>query len=76
MSNARKNPINHIGKINNLLSTQIAKDCVEKVGGSKRLRDTPLADRKTPRPPLVASNQCPAEAGVQLHDIRARLRES
>ena len=53
-----KNPINHIGKIYNLLSTQIAQDCVKKVDGIEEMyvrllsqigqADRPAARRKRP----------------------------
>ena len=47
-----KNPINHIGKIYNLLSTQIARECVTKVDGiEEMLHPAALADRNADRSP-------------------------
>jgi S-adenosylmethionine synthetase len=69
-----KNPINHIGKIYNLLSTQIAKDCVEKVGGIEEMYVRLLSQIGKPIDhPLVASIQVLPKQGVQLHDIQSEV---
>ncbi|UUX91769.1 methionine adenosyltransferase [Methanoplanus endosymbiosus] len=53
-----KNPINHIGKIYNLLSTEIAKECVAKVDGIDDLYIRLLSQIGKPiDQPLVASAQ-------------------
>jgi S-adenosylmethionine synthetase len=65
-----KNPINHIGKIYNLLSTQIARDCVEKVGGIEEMYVRLLSQIGKPIDlPLVASVQVLPKPGVQLREI-------
>jgi S-adenosylmethionine synthetase len=53
-----KNPINHIGKIYNILSTQLANECVEKVEGIEEIYIRLLSQIGTPIDfPLVASVQ-------------------
>ena len=53
-----KNPINHIGKIYNLLSTQVAQECVEKVEGIEEIYIRILSQIGNPiDQPLVASAQ-------------------
>ncbi len=66
-----KNPINHIGKMYNLLSTQIAQDCVEE-GRRDRgdVRPAPLPDRASPSTsPLSQASRCCPHSGVKLKDI-------
>jgi S-adenosylmethionine synthetase len=66
-----KNPINHIGKIYNLLSTQIASDCVEKVGGIEEMYVRLLSQIGKPIDlPLVASVQVLPKHGVQLREVQ------
>jgi S-adenosylmethionine synthetase len=66
-----KNPINHIGKIYNLLSTQIARDCVEKVGGIEEMYVRLLSQIGKPIDlPLVASVQLLPKPGVQLREVQ------
>ena len=51
-----KNPINHIGKIYNILSTQLANECVAKVEGIEEIYIRLLSQIGTPIDyPLVAS---------------------
>jgi S-adenosylmethionine synthetase len=65
-----KNPINHIGKIYNLLSTQIAQDCVAKVDGIEEMYVRLLSQIGKPiDQPLVASVQVLPGSGVKLKDI-------
>jgi S-adenosylmethionine synthetase len=65
-----KNPINHIGKIYNLLSTQIAQDCVKKVDGIEEMYVRLLSQIGKPiDQPLVASIQVLPASGVKLKDI-------
>lgn len=69
-----KNPINHIGKIYNLLSTQIAQDCVKKVDGIEEMYIRLLSQIGKPiDQPLVASVQVLPECGVKLKDINAEI---
>ena len=65
-----KNPINHIGKIYNLLSTQIARECVEKVDGIEEMYVRLLSQIGKPIDyPLVASVQVLPKSGHTLKDI-------
>ena len=69
-----KNPINHIGKIYNLLSTQIAQDCVKKVDGIEEMYIRLLSQIGKPIDmPLVASVQVLPASGVKLKDINAEI---
>jgi len=69
-----KNPINHIGKIYNLLSTQIAQDCVKKVDGIEEMYIRLLSQIGKPiDQPLVASVQVLPACGVKLKDINAEV---
>jgi S-adenosylmethionine synthetase len=69
-----KNPINHIGKIYNLLSTQIAQDCVKKVDGIEEMYIRLLSQIGKPiDQPLVASVQVLPACGVKLKDINAEI---
>ncbi|MEN6442375.1 MAG: methionine adenosyltransferase [Methanoregula sp.] len=69
-----KNPINHIGKIYNLLSTQIAQECVTKVDGIEEMYVRLLSQIGKPIDlPLVASVQVLPKCGVNLKDINAEI---
>ncbi|MEN6611686.1 MAG: methionine adenosyltransferase [Methanoregulaceae archaeon] len=69
-----KNPINHIGKIYNLLSTQVAQDCVKKVGGIEEMYVRLLSQIGMPiDQPLVASVQVLPKKGVQLREIQGDI---
>jgi len=71
-----KNPINHIGKIYNLLSTQMAQECVRKVDGIEEMYVRLLSQIGKPiDQPLVASVQVLPECGVKLKDINAAIME-
>lgn len=71
-----KNPINHIGKIYNLLSTQMAQECVKKVDGIEEMYVRLLSQIGKPiDQPLVASVQVLPECGVKLKDINADIME-
>jgi S-adenosylmethionine synthetase len=62
-----KNPINHIGKIYNLLSTQIAQECVEQVSGIEEIYIRLLSQIGNPIDyPLVASAQVLPKPGVRV----------
>ena len=69
-----KNPINHIGKIYNLLSTMVARECVEKVDGVEEMYIRLLSQIGKPIDfPLVASVQVLPKAGVTLKDINSEI---
>ena len=65
-----KNPINHIGKIYNLLSTQVARECVEKVEGIGEIYIRILSQIGNPiDQPLVASAQIIPKAGASFRTV-------
>ncbi len=69
-----KNPINHIGKIYNLLSTHIANECVRKVDGVEEMYIRLLSQIGKPiDQPLVASVQVLPTCGVKLKDINGEI---
>jgi len=69
-----KNPINHIGKIYNLLSTQIANDCVEKVDGIDEMYIRLLSQIGHPIDrPLVASVQVLPKDGCKLVTMKGEI---
>jgi S-adenosylmethionine synthetase len=76
-----KNPINHIGKIYNLLSTQVARECVEKVEGIEEIYVRILSQIGNPIDrPLVASAQIIPRPGAAFRalsrEVEAILDES
>jgi S-adenosylmethionine synthetase len=69
-----KNPINHIGKIYNLLSTQMATDCVAKVEGIEEMYIRLLSQIGQPiDQPLVASVQVLPTAGTKMGKIQGEI---
>ncbi len=69
-----KNPINHIGKIYNLLSTQIAQESVKKVDGIEEMYVRLLSQIGKPIDlPLVASVQVLPKKGVTLKEINSEI---
>ncbi|MDD1672449.1 MAG: methionine adenosyltransferase, partial [Methanomicrobiales archaeon] len=61
-----KNPINHIGKIYNLLSTRVAQQCVEQVEGIDEIYIRFLSQIGQPIDhPLVASAQVLPKRGTK-----------
>jgi len=65
-----KNPVNHIGKIYNLLSTDIAEAVVEEVDGIRDLQVRLLSQIGRPiDEPHVADAQVVTEEGVAVADI-------
>jgi S-adenosylmethionine synthetase len=65
-----KNPVNHIGKIYNLLSTEIAESVVTEVDGIRDLRIRLLSQIGRPiDEPHVADAQVVTEEGVSITDI-------
>jgi S-adenosylmethionine synthetase len=70
-----KNPINHIGKIYNLLSTQIAQESVKKVNGIEEMYVRLLSQIGKPiDQPLVASVQVLPRKGVTLKEINGEVQ--
>jgi len=69
-----KNPVNHIGKIYNLLSTEIAESVVEDVDGIRQLQVRLLSQIGRPIDhPHVADAMVSTEEGVKLADIRDEI---
>jgi len=65
-----KNPINHIGKIYNLLSTRVAQECVAKVEGIEEIYLRILSQIGNPiDQPLVASAQIIPKNGANFRNI-------
>ncbi|GGL23997.1 S-adenosylmethionine synthetase [Halarchaeum grantii] len=70
-----KNPVNHIGKIYNLLSTQIADSVVDDVEGIRDLRVRLLSQIGRPiDEPHVADVHVVTAEGVTVSDIEADVR--
>ena len=66
-----KNPVNHIGKIYNLLSTEIAESVAAEVDGIRQLQVRLLSQIGQPIDhPHVADTMVVTEEGVALEDIR------
>jgi S-adenosylmethionine synthetase len=69
-----KNPINHIGKIYNILSTQLAQECVKKVEGIDEIYLRLLSQIGKPIDrPLVASVQVLTSPDVELRRIQGDI---
>ncbi|MBO4248310.1 methionine adenosyltransferase [Halomicrobium sp. IBSBa] len=65
-----KNPVNHIGKIYNLLSTEIAKSVVDEVDGIEQLQIRLLSQIGSPiDQPHVADAELVTEDGVTVADL-------
>lgn len=65
-----KNPVNHIGKIYNLLSTEIARRVVDEIEGIREIRIRLLSQIGKPIDhPHVADAAVVTESGVSLGDI-------
>ena len=70
-----KNPVNHIGKIYNLLSTDIAESVVADVDGIRDLQVRLLSQIGRPiDEPHVADAQVVTEPGVAVADIEPEVR--
>jgi len=71
-----KNPINHIGKIYNILSTQMAEACVREVEGIEECYIRLLSQIGTPIDhPLVASVQVLPRAGADFGRMQRQIEE-
>ena len=69
-----KNPVNHIGKIYNVLATEIAKEVVAEVSGIRDLRIRLLSQIGRPiDEPHIADAHAVTEDGVKLADIEADI---
>ena len=69
-----KNPVNHIGKIYNLLATETAHSVVEEVDGIRDLRIRLLSQIGRPiDQPHVADAQVVTEDGVAVGDVEAEI---
>ena len=67
-----KNPVNHIGKIYNLLSTEIARSVVDEVDGIREIRIRLLSQIGEPiDDPHVADASLVTAEGVSVGDIEA-----
>jgi S-adenosylmethionine synthetase len=76
-----KNPINHIGKIYNLLATEVAQECVKKVDGINEIYLRFLSQIGRPIDyPLVASAQVLPQPGMRVdvinQDVEKIIEES
>ncbi|MFC6976260.1 methionine adenosyltransferase [Halomicroarcula sp. GCM10025709] len=70
-----KNPVNHIGKIYNLLSTSIAESVVDEVDGIRQLQVRLLSQIGSPiDDPHVADAMLVTEDGVAVGDIEDEVR--
>lgn len=71
-----KNPVNHIGKIYNLLSTEIAESVVAEIEGIRDLQIRILSQIGKPiDQPHVADVQVVTESGVLIADIESDIKE-
>jgi S-adenosylmethionine synthetase len=71
-----KNPVNHIGKIYNLLSTEIARTVVDEIDGIEEIRIRLLSQIGQPIDrPHVADATLVTENGVEIGDIEAEVSE-
>ncbi len=71
-----KNPINHIGKIYNLLSSELAHECVRKVDGIAEIQVRLLSQIGMPiDQPLIASVQLIPQPKVTLPEIEKDVYE-
>ncbi len=69
-----KNPVNHIGKIYNLLSTDIARTVVDEVDGIEEIRIRLLSQIGQPIDrPHVADAALVTEDGVEVSDIETEI---
>jgi S-adenosylmethionine synthetase len=71
-----KNPVNHIGKIYNLLSTEIAESVVDEVDGIREIRIRLLSQIGQPiDEPHVADAAIVSEDGVAVADIEGEVTD-
>lgn len=73
---AGKNPINHVGKMYNLVSTRMAQDVVKEVGGIKEVYVRILSQIGSPiDQPRAASIQLILDEGADFGSIKAAVEE-
>jgi S-adenosylmethionine synthetase len=71
-----KNPVNHIGKIYNLLSTEIAEAVVDEVDGIRDLQLRLLSQIGQPiDQPHVADAQVVTDPGVAVEDVDGEIHD-
>jgi S-adenosylmethionine synthetase len=71
-----KNPINHVGKIYNILSTKIASDISENVEGVKEVQIMLLSQIGKPIDnPKAASAQLIMEDGYRIESINKQVEQ-
>ena len=71
-----KNPINHVGKIYNILSNEIANDVVNNVEGIKQIHIMILSQIGKPiDQPKAASSQIILEEGFKLDDVDKKVEK-
>lgn len=72
---AGKNPVNHVGKIYNVLANQIANKVYREVGGIREVYMKILSQIGRPiDQPMVADAQLILEKGTPLRHVRAEVR--
>lgn len=70
-----KNPINHVGKIYNLLSNQMANDIIKEVEGVNQVHLMILSQIGVPiDQPKAASAQLILEKGYQMNKVRSEVQ--
>ncbi|HOI41202.1 MAG TPA: methionine adenosyltransferase [Methanobacterium sp.] len=70
-----KNPINHVGKIYNLLSTQMANDIIKEVEGVNQAHLMILSQVGSPiDQPRAASAQLILENGYEMSNVRSEVQ--
>lgn len=69
-----KNPVNHVGKIYNVLANKMANDTVEEVDGIKQMHVMLLTQIGSPINEPTASIQVITEDGVKLEDIEEDIK--
>jgi len=71
-----KNPVNHVGKIYNLLSTEIARSVVEEVDGIREMRVRLLSQIGAPIDrPQVADAAIVTQEGVAVSDLEPAVAD-
>ena len=68
-----KNPVNHVGKIYNVLANKMANDVVNEVDGIKQMHIMLLTQIGSPISEPTASIQVITEDGVELSDIEDEI---
>jgi S-adenosylmethionine synthetase len=73
-ASAGKNPINHVGKIYNILGIQIAQDIVKEAGGNVKEVHVRILSQigKPVNEPMIASIQMLPAPGIKLGSIKAQ----